>query len=232
MATNFPTSVDALTNPVSNDSLNSPSHSSQHANANDAIEAIEGYLLTGAGASGLVKMIPTSAVGGTIDASGTVIIGSAVSTVSLNGCFTSAYDSYRIVYAPLASSTTGSLLNYRFRTAGTDNSGTFYNWTGNATNFSGVASTVFGGPLTSGFIGYGAYTGSSSYGNHSMDVFDPFLTQFTFIESSGIGVAAGGTTFRTSIGNMYSSAVSFDGISFIPNAGTLTGGTIRVYGYK
>jgi hypothetical protein len=45
MATNFPTSVDVLTNPVSNDSLNSPSHSAQHANANDAIEAIESFVL-------------------------------------------------------------------------------------------------------------------------------------------------------------------------------------------
>ena len=51
MATNFPTSVDALTNPVSNDSLNSPSHSAQHTNANDAIEAIEGYIINGTGAA-------------------------------------------------------------------------------------------------------------------------------------------------------------------------------------
>jgi hypothetical protein len=50
MATNFPTGVDTFTNPVSNDSLNSPSHSVQHANANDAIEAIEGYILNGTGA--------------------------------------------------------------------------------------------------------------------------------------------------------------------------------------
>jgi hypothetical protein len=50
MATNFPTSVDVLTNPVSNDSLNSPSHSAQHANANDAIEAIEGVLVNGVNA--------------------------------------------------------------------------------------------------------------------------------------------------------------------------------------
>lgn len=41
MATNFPTSLDALTNPTSSDGLNSPSHSSQHANANDSIEALE-----------------------------------------------------------------------------------------------------------------------------------------------------------------------------------------------
>jgi hypothetical protein len=53
MATNFPTSVDALTNPVSNDSLNSPSHSAQHANANDAIEAVEGYLLNRVYGSGI-----------------------------------------------------------------------------------------------------------------------------------------------------------------------------------
>lgn len=45
MATNFPTSVDTFTNPVSNDSLNSPSHSTQHANANDAIEAIENAII-------------------------------------------------------------------------------------------------------------------------------------------------------------------------------------------
>jgi hypothetical protein len=45
MPTNFPTSVDSLVNPLSTDPQNAPSHSSQHANANDAIEAIETYLL-------------------------------------------------------------------------------------------------------------------------------------------------------------------------------------------
>ena len=41
MATNFPTSLDALTNPTSGQTLNSPSHSTQHANSNDAIEALQ-----------------------------------------------------------------------------------------------------------------------------------------------------------------------------------------------
>jgi hypothetical protein len=41
MATNFPTSLDSLTNPVSTDKLNSPPHATQHANANDAIEALQ-----------------------------------------------------------------------------------------------------------------------------------------------------------------------------------------------
>ena len=41
MATNFPTSLDSLTNPTSSSALNLPSHSSQHADANDAIEALQ-----------------------------------------------------------------------------------------------------------------------------------------------------------------------------------------------
>ena len=41
MATSFPASLDTLTNPSSGDSLNSPSHSGQHADANDAIEALQ-----------------------------------------------------------------------------------------------------------------------------------------------------------------------------------------------
>ena len=41
MATNFPTSLDAFTNPTSTDTLDSPPHDTQHADANDAIEALQ-----------------------------------------------------------------------------------------------------------------------------------------------------------------------------------------------
>jgi microcystin-dependent protein len=41
MATNFPASLDTLSNPTGSNTLSSPSHASQHGNANDAIEAIQ-----------------------------------------------------------------------------------------------------------------------------------------------------------------------------------------------
>ena len=41
MATGFPSSLDALTNPLSTDVLTSPSHADQHTDANDAIEALQ-----------------------------------------------------------------------------------------------------------------------------------------------------------------------------------------------
>ena len=54
MATSFPTSLDALTNPISTNALNSPSHADQHANANDAIEAVQTVIGTTA-APGLLR---------------------------------------------------------------------------------------------------------------------------------------------------------------------------------
>jgi len=41
LATNFPNSLDTLTNPTSTSSLSNPSHADQHKNANDAIEALQ-----------------------------------------------------------------------------------------------------------------------------------------------------------------------------------------------
>jgi len=41
MPTNYPNSLDSLTNPTTNDPVNDPSHAGQHANANDAIEALQ-----------------------------------------------------------------------------------------------------------------------------------------------------------------------------------------------
>ena len=41
MSTNFPSSLDNLSNPSPGDALTSPSHAGQHADANDAIEALQ-----------------------------------------------------------------------------------------------------------------------------------------------------------------------------------------------
>jgi hypothetical protein len=48
MAINFPTSLDNFTNPTSGNTLDSPSHSQQHSDANDALEALEAKLGVGA----------------------------------------------------------------------------------------------------------------------------------------------------------------------------------------
>jgi len=52
MATNYPTSLDTFTNPLTTDSQNSPSHALQHADANDAIEALETKIGIGSASAG------------------------------------------------------------------------------------------------------------------------------------------------------------------------------------
>lgn len=47
MTTNFPTSVDAFTNPTSANTLDNPPHDQQHADINDAMEAVQTSLLDG-----------------------------------------------------------------------------------------------------------------------------------------------------------------------------------------
>lgn len=90
MASGFPASIDNFTDPLSNSPLNSPSHSAQHADVNDAVEKIETYM-------GLVKVIPTSATNGTVGATGTVTVTVGAASVTINGCFSSLYNSYKII---------------------------------------------------------------------------------------------------------------------------------------
>lgn len=74
MPINYPTSLDNFTNPTANDSLNIPSHSLQHSNANDAIEAIEDKLGIGAASAGSATSgaVLTAGTGGTTTWSRTI----------------------------------------------------------------------------------------------------------------------------------------------------------------
>jgi hypothetical protein len=117
MPTNFPTSVDSLVNPLSTDPQNAPSHSAQHANANDAIEAIETYLLAPFTvlANGTTAMALAANVNGRVTPTGTATITSTVPAAGIASTImilTSGASSFTITFG------TG------FRTTGTLATGT------------------------------------------------------------------------------------------------------------
>jgi hypothetical protein len=102
MATNFPTSLDALTNPVAGDSLSSPSHSGQHANANDAIEALQAKV-----------GVDSSAVTTSIDYKLRNLSGSTITTGTMTGTIVDQLEeNWNIV----ASAATGTI-NFDVKTA-------------------------------------------------------------------------------------------------------------------
>lgn len=74
MAITYPTSLDALTNPVGTNTLDSPDHATQHSNANDILEALESKVGLGAGT-------PTA---------NTVLVGSGNGTATWSGTWNNA----------------------------------------------------------------------------------------------------------------------------------------------
>jgi hypothetical protein len=84
VATNFPASLDALTNPTGSDTLASPDHAGQHADSNDAIEALQAKVGVDSSAvtSSLDYKVAQKVDKSLVDAKGDLIVASAADTVS------------------------------------------------------------------------------------------------------------------------------------------------------
>jgi hypothetical protein len=214
MASGFPASIDNFTDPLSNSPLNSPSHSALHTDVNDAVEKLETYM-------GLVKVIPTGATNGTVGATGTVTIGSAVSSVAVAGAFSSLYENYLIIMSSptfsadaaisiiLGASVTGY---YGFLTLGDATTSTVQ---GAGRNNTAQLNWVGGGR-------------SGQVGQARVEVIGPFIAQHTKFLN---GAYQNGNLYGTMQGE-HRVSTSYTGFTLFPDSGTLTGGTITVYGYR
>jgi hypothetical protein len=145
MATNFPTSVDVLTNPVSNDSLNSPSHSAQHANANDAIEAIENAIIA-------PVTYPDQLVNGTTATVRPLPFATNAGSASITGNGTITFAASRFTQTPLitanvqSTANTGTSVTYA---GATTSSVTVYVWSGSTASTVARTVTFFAVQMTS-----------------------------------------------------------------------------------
>ena len=222
MATNFPTSLDTLTNPTSSDSLNSPSHSAQHADANDAIEALQAKV--GIDSSAVTSSLEYRIAQLEAAGSGLTLITSSSfsgsSAASVDNCFTSDYSAYQIVLFISSSSTTGNLY-MRFRSSGTDT----------ASNYG------IGEALIRHTDGYFAADGNNSSSTvmllgyistarvqHTISVWEPYETQRT-----GMWYNAAHGSYVEWGGAMQKDSLSFDGFTVYPSTGTFSG-NVYVYG--
>jgi hypothetical protein len=151
---------------------------------------------------------------------------SAASTVSVNNCFTSAYENYQIVFN-FNGSTTGETL-LRMRVSGTDTSGTSYD----SQRIEGTSSST-GGAIntsTSSFnIGYAASAATTF--NAFTNILAPQLATNTSMISSALrDSGVGGLWPQSAVGRLRNTT-QYDGFTLFPTSGTMTG-NIRVYGYR
>ena len=155
----------------------------------------------------------------------TQTVGSGVSSVTVSNVFSATYDSYRIVYTGFTGSVSGAAMLIRCVTSGgADNAS---NWKGNAFY---IVTGAAGGLSNSNYTN-GASADCSGIDtvvtSCSFDITGPFLTQRTQVNYNN----ADNAYWRVSA-SMLDNATSYTGFKLLTNAGTLTGGTIRVYGYR
>lgn len=172
---------------------------------------------------GLRIVTPTSIAnsGGSASASGGAVSFTTVSSVSLNGVFTSAYENYRILID--ATSSADIVVNGRFRASGTDASGSNYNR--QSAGFFNTSSFI-GRTTSANVLNICSPNGAF---NCVMDIFKPQLAVDTrAILLSGTTSTSPSAEFITHNHNV---STAYDGFTILTSSGTITG-TLRVYGYK
>ena len=187
---------------------------------------VDGLIATATAEPGMKLIVPTSAVNGTVGASGAVTF-SGVSSVSLNDVFSSTYDNYRILLNVKGSTNLTIQMRYRVSGAdntassylygrmGIDNNGTTNNTNTGATSFSNIcnASTEYFGAL-------------------DFTCFFPNKTEKTEMSGTGTGLRTDyAAAAFYSFGGLFDATTSFTGFTLFPSTGTITG-TVRVYGLK
>jgi hypothetical protein len=149
----------------------------------------------------------------------TQTVGTGVSSVTVTGAFSADYENYKIIY----NGGVGSLVHNMKIQLGSAT--TSYYGFGTYGVYSGA--TVFGvndnNAATFRYVGGGDSSGTSL----SAELRSPYLSAATYI-SADLNT---GTSFGYYAGR-YFPTTSFTAFTMSPDSGTLTGGTISVYGYR
>jgi hypothetical protein len=220
MPTNYPTSLDNFTNPTANDSLNIPSHSLQHANANDAIEAIEAKLGVGNDHKvGLYNIVNLSFTNAT--------------SVPVQSCFSANYTDYRIIVD--ITSTNASGQNGIGLLSGSTQANLNYNSAGVGFG-SGAAAANNANEGGTNEMRWGSRGSNGS--SFTIDILNPFIaTQTRFL---GNNLAYGGASpivTSSAFAGVHTVISSYDGfiLWFLQangSTGNTASGNVNVYGYR
>ena len=152
----------------------------------------------------------------------TQTVGTAVSSVTLSNVFSATYDNYVVVLSNIDCNTDAAGIKIKFSgTAGSTYSaaGYFMEYTSGTINGSYYNLDANGVSI--------GLTSTNNDISLASQVFNPFLTQYTTVTSQNAG-----TNYVTNFSGIDKNAASHTGFTIDPDgAATLTGGTIKVYGY-
>ena len=186
----------------------------------------------------LVPIVPLSisATGGTASMSNNgAVTFTTCSSISLNNVFSSTYDNYKVVISGVTQNSSAALwdTNIRLRSSGTDASGS--NYTFQMSRVYGEAGTgvnaQYGATATYWYLGSQNTGAGATDGFFSLEFCNPFLSKSTELLFSVINFQSDTNRIYKAGGATHSVASPYDGFTFYPSGGALSG-IIRVYGYR
>ena len=256
MATNFPISLDAFTNPTAVDTLDSPPHDVQHADANDAIEALQTKVgvdgsavtdsldykvanFTNKLGSGSGDTYPWAA-GAELTAAdlnayaGLVYITSATATsgtvLDINNVFTSTFTSYRFVIDEHRT-TAGTAYDLQLRIKAASPTSTGYYGGVTRVDIAANSSNVFSMNNTAQY-NLSLIANSNGAASGWFDLHSPQLAKYTVIngQSSDNRNASGygGISHSGQLAN----TTQYTGVRLFISGGAFANLSVRVYGYN
>jgi hypothetical protein len=176
--------------------------------SNDQIEAYNGSAWIGVGGLQLIK---------------TQVVGSAVSSVTVSNAFNATYDNYRIIWT--GGNGSGADLRLTLGASVASYSGALIYNRPNTPAPAGISVS------NGSFWQYGAGLSSSNGQHCSFEIYQPFVAARTTVFTKVMQISDATSAFGTFSG-FHDVAASYSSFTITPSTGTITGGTIFVYGFS
>lgn len=148
-------------------------------------------------------------------------IGSGVSSVEVTGAFSADYDAYKILVSGGASSA-DTVLNLTLGATATG-----YYWVTQIVTWGSPQATNLTGGSNDSKIGYVGGTSTTSLVG-DFTIINPYLSENTFVIADCVFDGDNGGGWTRGYAN---NTTSYTAFTLAVASGTITGGTIRVYGY-
>ena len=148
-------------------------------------------------------------------------IGAAVTGVTVSDAFSTTYDHYRVIINGGAASATTENLNLSLGSTSTG-----YYWARNGRSFADVDN----GGAAANDSKWRAGGANTTGLNMCVDIFSPFLADETIFTSTSIYMTTTGSMFNAQ--GFLNNTTSYTAFTVNVGSGTITGGTITLYGYR
>ena len=150
----------------------------------------------------------------------TQTIGTTVSSVTVSDVFSSTYDNYRVIVSSVSCSANQPSLRMRLGSTITD-----YSWAG--FDISYVLASLNAAASSATTYWYIGNFGNATSMSSQVDILRPNLA-----ENTNYSATSGSTNWSILQNGYLNNTTSYTSFNILPGSGTMTGGTIRVYGYR